>query len=904
MKALIRFTAALTAAFAICTSAAPVSDASGGEINNDTDKKGGYSMTSGIGKTAADRSHADGEESFFNSNLTGWEPINGTWTFTENGYKAVTAGGDTWAYAKDRQIPGDVSFIYEADIGLADGSHAAGIIFGVRDPESAAGRPSRLYSFLIARGDGNVMVFTHKDGSAEWIEVAGMTDADKRAETYHLRMVYLSTGDAEFTVNGTLYKRVHISGCEGGYPGLMVSAATTATFNNVILTETEAPVAEDISVGGAGLDKKFDPGIRTYWSYVPYSVKKITVNAVFDEDKYTAELGGRSLTSGTGRSVTLTQGLNAVTVTLTDKAGAASSAYTLNIVREPDEDTLYKEKTRPVFHFTPYSYQMNDPNGLVYNADTGEYHLFFQCNRPFDTGVEGLTGTTSWGHAVSKDLINWQELPLAITPDRFGMAWSGSAVIDRDNTSGLFDDTTPPSSRMVLFYASVGGDTTYGYAKESMAYSKDGGRTFIKYDGNPVVKNPGNMYGSGLRDPRVFRYEDASFEGGGIWVMVTVGDLRIFTSKDLINWKHCGRPVGTDGKTFDSECPDLYPLPVDGDENNVKWVYTGGGIFYIIGHMEKTGDDTVMFFPETDKIYALNGIADQGPGNPAPETYATQTFSSEKYGRRVSVSWLRDPSLFWLDKHWNSAQSIPLEHSLRTVDGKIKLFSYPVKEIDSARGDVIFSAKDLHVTNDDGNILDGVRSSCCDIVAEIKLGTATEAGFRLRMSEKEGREELVVRYDRTAGKLYVDKTKSGAGSYLGVYEPEMIARDGDRISLRILLDRICFDVYGNGGEAAVAGLVCSDPKNEGMSFFTDGDCVIESLTVYDMSEPKTAEEKPDTDTVTEDEVSLPVTDVTGTDTDGAKHGRAGKAVVPLIAAGAAAAVAALALILKLKRKKK
>ena len=144
MKAMIRITAALTAAFAVCTSAAPVFDASGGEINNDTDKKGGYSMTSDIGKTAADRSYADGEESIFNSNLTGWEPINGTWTFTENGYTAVTAGGDTWAYAKDRQIPGDVSFIYEADIGLAEGNHAAGIIFGVRDPESAAGHPSRL----------------------------------------------------------------------------------------------------------------------------------------------------------------------------------------------------------------------------------------------------------------------------------------------------------------------------------------------------------------------------------------------------------------------------------------------------------------------------------------------------------------------------------------------------------------------------------------------------------------------------------------------------------------------------------------------------------------------------------------------------------------------------------------
>ncbi|MBQ4111441.1 MAG: GH32 C-terminal domain-containing protein, partial [Clostridia bacterium] len=299
--------------------------------------------------------------------------------------------------------------------------------------------------------------------------------------------------------------------------------------------------------------------------------------------------------------------------------------------------------------------------------------------------------------------------------------------------------------------------------------------------------------------------------------------------------------------------PDLYPLAVDGDENNIKWVYTGGGIFYIIGRMEKTGEDTVMFIPETERIYALNGIADQGAGNPAPETYATQTFSSEKLGRRVSISWLRDPSMHWKDKHWNSAQSIPMEHTLRTVNGEIKLFSYPVSEVDALRGDVLLSLENVTVTPDSENILKGVNSTCCDLVATIDLGDATEVGFKVRMSERKGREELVIRYDKTAGKLYVDKNKTGSGSYLGVYEPDMVTLDGNRIIIRILLDQICYDIYGNGGEVAVAGLVYSAFESTGMEFFTNGTSVVKSLTVYNMDEALNTTPVPPTEEVTTSE---------------------------------------------------
>ncbi|MBC8570613.1 cadherin-like beta sandwich domain-containing protein [Zongyangia hominis] len=780
----------------------------------------------------------NGSDAAFTSNLTGWTPINGTWSVESNGYKGVTGGGDTWSYAKDKEITADEGFIYEADVQIKSGNHAAGLIFGVRDPADPAGRPSRLYSLLAIKDEGKVMAFTHKDGSAEWIEVADMTAADKAADIFHLRIEYLESKTANFYVNGTLYKTVAIPKFEGGFFGAMVSGGTTATFDNVNYYPAVTPKLQGLELIGAEMDTPFDAGDHSYWAEVGHSVDAVKVKTQFDSALYEVTVAGQKANPGVEVNVGLADGLNAVRVIVRDPGSDLSDTYTVNITREPNPDTLYKETARPQFHFTPYMYQMNDPNGLVYDDARGEYHLFFQCNRPFDTGVEGLNGTTCWGHAVSKDMVNWEELPLAITPDELGFAYSGSGVIDRNNTSGLFVDDpadpnyTPPGSRIVVFYASVAGDTTYGYAKQSMAYSADGGRTFIKYPGNPVVKNPGNMYGGGMRDPKVFWYEDASLKDGGIWVMVTVGDLHIFTSPNLIDWKHCGRPQ-INGQVFDSECPDLYPLPVDGDPDNIKWVYTGGGIFYVLGHMEVTGEDTVMFVPETDKLYALNGIADQGPGNPAPETYATQTFNNEKLGRTISISWLRDPSMQWKDKNWNSAQSIPMEHSLRTVDGKVKLFSYPAAEVKDMRDEKILSLKGVQVDESSENVLKDLKATSCDMEATITLGTATEVGFKLRVGAAGGGQELKITYNKNDGKLYVDKMKTGGGSYLGVYEPEMSLLDGNKIKLRMLLDQICFDVYGNDGEAAIAGLIYSEFENNGMEFFTNGTATLD-LDVYSM----------------------------------------------------------------------
>ncbi|MGC0334463.1 fructan beta-fructosidase [Streptomyces sp. SAI-170] len=215
----------------------------------------------------------------------------------------------------------------------------------------------------------------------------------------------------------------------------------------------------------------------------------------------------------------------------------------------------YTETYRPQFHFTPQKNWMNDPNGLVYHD--GEYHLFYQYNPGGNSW-----GNMSWGHAVSKDLVHWQELPLALPHDDEEMVFSGSAVIDRDNTTGFGTRKNPP---MVAIYTSHHKST--GRQAQSLAYSTDRGRTWTKYPGNPVL----DIGSTEFRDPKVQWYAPTRS-----WLMTvslsTEHKVRFYSSRNLKDWNLLSEfgPEGATGGVW--ECPDLFPLPVDGDENNVKWV--------------------------------------------------------------------------------------------------------------------------------------------------------------------------------------------------------------------------------------------------------------------------------------------------------------------------------------------
>lgn len=598
----------------------------------------------------------------------------------------------------------------------------------------------------------------------------------------------------------------------------------------------------DIQLVGAELNEKaFSPENSDYTASVPYETKAVRVKvsaaagAVIRINDVPAENGAES------QEVPLNVGNNVITVSVRDSvsAGKKETAY-ITVKKAQDPALLYQETYRPQFHNTPQMFLMNDPNGLVYNEETKEYHLFYQYAAQLKPNQE----TKVWAHAVSKDLVYWKELPIAIYPDQYGEIYSGSAVIDRNNTSGLFDENTPPGARMVALYTSYSGkfgNQSYGDQNQGLAYSLDNGVTWIKYEGNPVLPNAGNKYNGGFRDPKVIWFEDASYENGGIWIMVVGGgNARLFTSPDLINWTFQSTMRYENGRRpIVTECPDLFPIALNGDENNMKWVYMGSlynngdsRIVYVVGDLKKNEDGVFAFAAEYSQIEeSINGNC---------EVYAQQTFFNDPKGRRVAVSWIRDWTGF--DdaksknvKNWLGTHTLPLELKLVTEDGVYKIKQELVEEVQLLRyPEPLFHTENRQVSAQDDNLLKGLTGKLYEIEAEVTPGTASKFGFRLRTG---GAEQTVVYYDVQAQQLVLDRTDSGIALSGGgaVMSVDMKPADGGRIKLRILIDTSIIDIYGNVGDAVINTQIYPSVTSEGMAFFTEGgDVTVNALTVYQL----------------------------------------------------------------------
>ena len=469
---------------------------------------------------------------------------------------------------------------------------------------------------------------------------------------------------------------------------------------------------------------------------------------------------------------------------------------------------------------------MNDPNGLVYDKTTGEYHLFFQ----YCDSLKEDQSKKFWGHAVSTDLCHWEEIAPAIWPDCLGGAWSGSCVIDRNNTSGFFDDTTHPDARMVALYTSAYGDVTLGYQKQSVAYSKNNGRTWIKYEGNPVIyetQQEGVCFAN--RDPKVFWYPDRSRKHGGLWIMVIAGMwARIFTSENLREWTFQGDIMLPDGERhLESECPDLFPMYVDDNPENIKWVYTGGGRSYVIGELVRESDGGYMFRPETDHIAPLVGCDDM---------YAAQSFYNDPKGRRVGIYWMIDKTADQLiedNKVWDGYQSLPLEYKLKTKDNSLKLYLTPVEELLDMRSEAVATATDTVINCDETlSVFDDDGAGPIDMEIELDVNECNQFGISLWANN--GR-ETVVNYNKPDGKIYLDRSNSGKIKS-GVYGMKLEHNDQGIITLRILLDASIVDVFANDGEAMFNAIVFPESKGGNISIRAiDGALRINRLNIYKLA---------------------------------------------------------------------
>jgi fructan beta-fructosidase len=478
------------------------------------------------------------------------------------------------------------------------------------------------------------------------------------------------------------------------------------------------------------------------------------------------------------------------------------------------------EEFRPQYHYTSEQHQINDPNGLLWYA--GEYHLFYQYN---------IDGAVHWGHAVSTDLLHWERLEPALYPDEIGNIWSGSAVVDERNSSGLQD-----GDEKVLVAIFTYSEHSDGKQSQGLAYSNDKGRTWTKHPANPIVPNTGQK---DFRDPKVFWHQ-----GSNKWIMVvSIGDqLEFHTSANLIDWARAGtfgRGHGSHGGAW--ECPDLFQLPVEGTQEH-RWVLSvsitdgapagGSGMQYFIGDFD---GDTFHNENSPDTTLWQNFGKDYYAG----VTWGDQPFPDN---RRLMIAWTDN----WQYREivptepFNGQLSLVRELQLRRYNYGIRLIQNPAAEYTQLRQWLgTWSAETI---SKDNNLLQHIDGDCLEIsmTIDVRSSTCSEVGVDLRTGPGQ---RTRVGYNVKTEKMYVDRAKSGkmperdgkdiGATWASIYEAHLAPENG-RIALRVLLDRSSLELFGNEREQ-ISTLILPSRDNTGLATYTDGEAKIEQLTLHRMT---------------------------------------------------------------------
>ncbi len=468
-----------------------------------------------------------------------------------------------------------------------------------------------------------------------------------------------------------------------------------------------------------------------------------------------------------------------------------SLAFTLFLLlfvsATPDKDQ-FNEAFRPQFHFTPERNWMNDPNGLIWYA--GEYHLFYQHN-PFDKEW----GFIHWGHAVSKDLVHWEHLPIAIKPDNdsrdkeLGTAWSGSTIVDDKNLTGLKKGDDPA---LLIFYTSRN-------LGQRMAYSTDKGRNWTKYEGNPVIPFDEK---DDARDPKVFWYAPGQKYIMLLWRKPDgdegIQGISFYSSTNLTSWTWESHLPGF------YECPDLVELPVNRRDDDTRWVIFDGDGSYCIGKF-----DGHAFTPETPKRKSDFGA----------NYYATQTWSNipKEDGRTIQIAWMRGGN--YPGMPFNGQMAFPCELSLVTTPDGLRLVRKPVREIEQLHGKSHIIENRNLIPGLNKNILKGMKGDCFHIVGTFQLKSVSSFGFVLRNSREVTGTE--IRFDATKNKL------SCLGQTMNL-DPE----DG-KIKLEVLVDRSSVEIFANDGKAVMSSCFTPEPGADDLVLYnTGGELFIEKLEIY------------------------------------------------------------------------
>lgn len=474
---------------------------------------------------------------------------------------------------------------------------------------------------------------------------------------------------------------------------------------------------------------------------------------------------------------------------------------------EKNMSDYYTETYRPQFHFSPEEKWMNDPNGMVYHE--GVYHLFYQYY-PDDI----VWGPMHWGHATSKDLVHWQHRPIALFPDKNGLIFSGSAVVDVKNTSGFGTKDNPPLVAIFTYHSMEGekaGRTDF--QTQGIAYSLDKGETWVKYEGNPVIVNPGIR---DFRDPKVF-WDDQSNR----WIMSLVaGDhLQLWVSDDLKNWakeSEFGHNKGAHGGVW--ECPDLFPLKVKGTEE-VKWVLLisinpgapngGSGTQYFIGDF-----DGSRFTTEQTETKWIDWGTDNYAGvtySVLPEGYYENAYDNDPQQDRIFIGWMSN----WAyardtpTKVWRSAMTVPRQLSLEKIDDRYQLFNYPIAELEGIT--VESEVRDMGIDAQQKELFEFDHFN----QSEVKF-RVTKGDFVLRFQNEAG-ETLLLEYQTANDRFVLDRSASGEVGFheefgKGAQEMPVPHLPESEFEVRILLDASSVEVFLNKGQYAMTAQIFPSKK--------------------------------------------------------------------------------------------
>ncbi|SDR81880.1 glycoside hydrolase family 32 protein [Christiangramia echinicola] len=490
------------------------------------------------------------------------------------------------------------------------------------------------------------------------------------------------------------------------------------------------------------------------------------------------------------------------------------------------------EDFRPNFHFTPKANWMNDPNGMFYL--NGTYHLYFQYY-PDDN----VWGPMHWGHATSKDMITWEEQEIALYPDEKGYIFSGSAVVDKNNTSGFGEEGKTPVVAIYTYHDAEAAERKEDHQTQAIAYSLDEGMTWTKYEGNPVIPNPGLI---DFRDPKVV-WDDINDQ----WLMAlaTREKTLFYTSQDLKEWKKLsdfGENTGAHDGVW--ECPDIFPMQVEGSDET-KWVliqslnpggYNGGsGTQYFVGDF-----DGSTFTPEKN----MEELEEKHPFwiDFGRDNYAGVTWSNipDEDGRKLFLGWMSN----WLygekvpTTTWRSSMTVARELKLVKDEDRYLVTSEPVEELQKYRStnhvkkELNVNGNSIALTSED---LDLARAEIRFTISDLK-----DATYNFRLANSEG-EEYIISYNHAQKQFSMNRSHAGQTGFSDKFATENATAprisNSDSLNAIIILDKTSIEMYFDNGKTVITEIFFPNYPWDEFSFAGLEEFTVSEFQAYELEFP-------------------------------------------------------------------